>query len=378
MTGQYVPAHGLYANGVDIDPDSDLFTRRLADAGYDCGLAGKLHLGACQHGREEPRLDDGFRVFRWAHDAYAGSSENAYHRWLAARFPDLAARMAAGTDQPGTDGAGWDTLPTDAHYSHWVAEEAIDLLRRSRHRRQPFLFVANFFDAHHGFGAPQEYVDRYDPARLPAPVTRPDELASKPPVLTEASKASYNGHARGFADYTAVETQQVRAAYDAMVMLIDDEVGRILDALDAEGLSATTVVVFTSDHGEMLGDHQLMLKGPFMYDCAVRVPLIVRWPGQTTGGRRSELVQWVDLAPTVLEIAGVPAAPTHQGDSLVGLLRGDRETTGELYDLAADPNELVNLWGDPRAASDRARLHEKLVDVLVATEDRSRERRSDW
>lgn len=419
MTGRYVSSHGLHANGVDISPDEELFSRRLADAGYDCGLVGKFHLGACQHGRSEPRQDDGFRVFRWAHDPYRGSSENAYHRWLKARHPGLYEEACRGDGE-----YNWDTMPTEAHYSHWIGEETIDFLRSSRRQGEPFFFVANFFDPHHGFGAPGEYMARYDPESLPRPVTRDGELESKPPIFTDASKESYGGHARGYAEYTEAELMQTRAAYYAMVSLVDDEVGRILDALDESGLADDTIVVFTSDHGEMLGDHQLMLKGPFMYDCAVRVPLIIRWPGTAEpGSRRSELVQWIDLAPTFLEAAGLDVPAQYQGAGLARLIAGDgagwrdwalcqyrdsghsynppvyvtmlrhdrwklvvhhgppasaRERTGELYDLAADPDELTNLWHDAAHRDTRTELQELLIDVTVATEDRSRARLSHW
>jgi arylsulfatase len=417
MTGQYVSAHGLHANGVDLAPDKELFTKRLADAGYDCGLVGKLHLGSAFAGRTEPRLDDGFRVFRWAHDPYPGSSENAYHRWLRARHPDLYASALE-------DRRKFDTMPTEAHYSRWIGDETIDFLRTDREKDKPFFFVANFFDPHHGFGAPEEYLRRYDDVDLPPLVTRDRELDDKPPIQTEASRESYGGHARGFTSYDEEELHDVRQAYYAMVSLVDDEVGRILGALEDEGLARSTIVVFTSDHGEMLGDHQLMLKGPFMYECAVRVPLVVRWPGVAApGARRDELVQWVDLAPTVLQAAGAGVPAAVQGESLEPLIRGadpawrdwalcqyrdsghpydpavhvtmlrhdrwklvvhhgapasGRPRTGELYDLEADPDELTNLWHDDGARQVRADLQEKLVDVLVAAEDRSAARPAPW
>ncbi|SDS33498.1 sulfatase family protein [Actinopolymorpha singaporensis] len=420
MTGRYVANHGLWANGVGLPDHERLFTRDLADAGYDCGLVGKLHLSACFAGRTERRLDDGFRVFRWAHDPYPGSSENAYHRWLRAAHPELHA-AALDPASPVT----FDTMPTQAHYSRWIGLETQEFLRAGRERDKPFCFVANFFDPHHGFGAPPEYVNRYDPQALSRPVTTPDELATKPAIYTEASKESYAGHAKGFVEYTEAELQQVKAAYYAMVTLVDDEVGRILATLDEEGLTDNTVVVFTSDHGEMLGDHQLMLKGPMMYDCSVRVPLLIRWPGVLpTGERRTELVQWIDLAPTLLEVAGLPPLARGQGASLLPLARGDsgawtrdwalsqyrnsghpydppvhttmlrhdrwklvvhhgepagsRGRTGELYDLAADPHEVTNLWDDPAHATDRLVLQEKLMDVLVATEDRTKPRDAFW
>lgn len=418
MTGKYVHAHGLWANGVGLPSHERLFTRDLADAGYDCGLVGKLHLSACFAGRSERRLDDGFRVFRWAHDPYKGSSENAYHRWLRASHPGLyEAALDKGSD------VTFDSMPTEAHYSHWIGEETISFLRSDRQDDKPFCFIANFFDPHHGFGAPKEYLDRYDPASLSKPITTPDELSTKPPIYTEASQRSYAGHAKGYMEYTAEELQETKQAYYAMVSLVDDEVGRILAALDEAGLADNTIVIFTSDHGEMLGDHQLMLKGPMMYEFAVRVPLLIRWPGQIRAGqRRPELVQWIDLAPTLLEAAGLPPSPAHQGASLLALLDGraewqrdfalceyrdsghpydepvhttmlrhdrwklvvhhrgaaEREHTGELYDLIDDPNELTNLWPDREHRETRLDLYERLLDALVATEDRSASREAYW
>ena len=420
MTGRWPRAHGLWANGVALPEHERLFTQDLSEAGYDCGLVGKLHLAACYGGRTEPRRSDGFRVFRWAHDPYRGSSENQYHRWLKATRPDLyASALADGT------GNAFDEMPTEAHYSRWIGDETIDFLRISRDKDRPFCFIANFFDPHHGFGAPKEYLDRYDPDLLPPPVTHPRELEGKPEVLSEASQWSYAGHARGYASYTDEELREARRAYYAMVTLVDDEMGRTLAALDEEGLAENTLVIFTSDHGEMLGDHQLMLKGPMMYEPAVRVPLILRWPQRLPAGeRRAEPVSWVDLAATILEAAGIPRPTPNQGESLLPLASGthdatwrdwalceyrnsghpyeppvhttmlrhdrwklvvfhgrpatDREHAGELYDLVADPGELHNLWDDPDGRQVRTKLYERLLDVMVATEDRTQPRKAYW
>lgn len=416
MTSRYVHSHGLWANGVALPDSERMFTRDLADAGYDCGLVGKLHLAACAGGRTERRHDDGFRVFRWAHDPSQDSPDNQYHRWLERRFPLLYSQA---------DRIGWGNLPAEAHLTRWTADETIGFLRDGAYGRdadKPFFLVANFFDPHHPFEAPPEYLARYDPGTLPPPVTAPDELATKPPVYAEASKRSYAGHAKGYAEYTPAELLEAKAAYYAMVSFVDDEVGRILDVLDEQGLAGDTIVVFTSDHGELLGDHQLMLKGPMMFDCSVRVPLLVRWPGVIEPGSRfDELVQWIDLAPTFLEAAGLPPMPGQQGSSLLGVVRGEgsrgwalsehrnsshpydpvvhttmlrhdrwklvvhhgspattRDRTGELYDLTADPDELVNLWDDPAYSAERMAMQERLLDILVATEDRSQPREADW
>ncbi|MET4783696.1 sulfatase-like hydrolase/transferase [Glaciihabitans sp. UYNi722] len=419
MTSRYLHNHGLWANGVDISPSEELFTKVLADAGYDCGLVGKFHLGAAQNGRTEPRIEDGFRIFKWAHDPYERNPDNKYHNWLNANFPGLLEEsIARGHD-------AIDKLPTESHYSHWIGEETIEFLRTTREHDKPFCFVVNFFDPHHGFGAPDEYRALYDASSLPAPVTSDDDLTTKPAIYSEASKKSYAGTLPGYQDFTAEEIQEIKAQYYAMVSLLDNEVGRILATLDDEGLGDDTIVVFTSDHGELLGDHQMLLKGPMMFDCSVRVPLILRWNDHLPKNEvREEIVEWIDIAPTLLSFAGVGGLRRGQGRNLAELVQGTdsshprdwalseyrnscipyevpvhttmlrqgdwkvvvhhgepsttRERDGELYNLACDPDELVNLWHVPEALLERIRMEGRLLDVLVATEDRSRERISDY
>lgn len=426
VTGQYVHTHGLWANGVELPSHAPLVSRALAEGGYDCGMIGKMHLASCFSGRTEPRReDDGYGFYRWAHDPSHASSENAYHQWLAEHHPALYEQAKAGGARQRHQAAAFDTLPTEAHYTRWASEMALEFLHDHRDPEQPFFLWLNYFDPHHPFVAPREYLDRYDPEALPDPITAPDELATKPAIQADASRESYAGYARGFADHSYRDIKQIIAAYYAMVTLIDDEMARVLAALDELGLADDTVVIFTSDHGEMLGDHQLLLKGPLLYESAVRVPLIMRWPGQLPAGtRRSELVEWIDLTSTFLDAAGLGPMPAAQGMSLLPLARGNedaegrgwalceyrdsghgydppvhltmlrlgqyklivqhgqpataRSRTGELYDLKADPQELRNLWDDPTAAGIRIDLERFLLDVLVATEDRSQPREAHW
>jgi arylsulfatase len=426
LTGQYVQNHGLWANGVSLPAHQRLFTQNLADAGYDCGLIGKSHLAACFQGRTEPRRDDGFRTFWWAHDPSHGSLENHYHRWLEERFPDLyRTAMANGPGRKGHDAVPFDTMPAEAHYSRWVGEETVRFLREERDPARPFFFMANFFDPHHPFVAPAEYLDRYDPKALPPPIGGPELLANRPAILAEAHRASYAGHARGFVDHTADEIRKIIRAYYAMVSLIDDEVSRILSAITELDLASDTLVIFTSDHGEMLGDYGVLLKGPMFYDGAVRVPLILRWPGQLPEGeRRDAIVEWIDLCTTILDATGTPPLSGDQGHSLLPLARDDsdargrgwalseyrdsghpydppvhatmlrrgqyklvvhhgdpataRPRSGELYDMGSDPKELCNLWDDPDHADIRRDLEAALLDTLVATQDRSQPREAFW
>jgi arylsulfatase A-like enzyme len=198
-----------------------------------------------------------------------------------------------------------------------------------------------------------------------------------------------------------------------MVDLIDKQVGRVLDALEQSGQRDNTIVVFMSDHGEMLGDHGIYLKGPFFYEPAVKVPLIISWPKVIQENVRSlALVELVDLAPTLLNATGKPAQIGMQGRSLWPLLTGqvspdhhradvycehygtthhrsDQESAyatmlrsethklvvthghsvGELYDLREDPNETYNLWNSVNHAEIKMQLMQRLCDRMAWTAD---------
>ena len=189
-------------------------------------------------------------------------------------------------------------------------------------------------------------------------------------------------------------------------------------------MTQNTLVVFSSDHGELLGNHQQLLKGPQLYDDLTHVPLIARWPEQIAAGSIiDELVQWVDLPATFLQAAGCAPGAGVQGESLLPLLAGERKdwrdwalceyrysggitdpfimTTmlrndewkiivwhgspatksprdGELYNLGNDPDELHNLYHDPKYEDVRRRLKVKLLDVMAETEDRSAEQTRFW
>lgn len=437
FTGKYVANHGLYANGVPLPDHQKLFTRTLSDAGYDCGMIGKQHLYPCDTWRTEPRSDDGYRVFEWAHGPNHRALENDYHRWLrktqpevyAEIFPDTGANENAEYGNRAKTGTPIDRVPKEAHYSHWVAERAINFIEHPREDDEPFCLVANFFDPHHPFGAPQEFRDKIDAAAIPEPNTRPDELEDKPAPHKAYSVKSYSGTAPGFQDYTKEQIQEIRAQYWAMIALIDHEVGRILAALEEAGLAEDTLVVFSSDHGEMLGNHQQLLKGPQLYEDLTRVPLIARWPGNISPGITvNELVQWIDLPATFLDAASCAPGTGVQGESLLRLTAEPRnnkskdswrkwalceyrysgfatdplimttmlryedwklivwhgtpatggERDGELYNLTDDPGELQNLFHNPEYVGVRRRLKGVLLDAMAEAEDRTEPQTRCW
>ncbi len=242
------------------------------------------------------------------------------------------------------------------------------------------------------------------------PLRREGELDDKPPHFRQFHEGHMFHEGAGFRDPSALNDEQtrdiIRYTY-GMISLVDENVGRILRTLEETGLAENTVVLFLSDHGELLGDHGLMTKGPFLYDSLFRVPMIWRWPDHWDARNVVEgMCGLVDVAPTLYELAGVEAPVGTQGASMVPVLRGDAprvrdwalvefhsgyrphlklkalvtpehklvhyagQPYGELYDRLGDPGEFVNRYDDPGCRRDRRRLERQLLDALINTEDR--------
>ncbi len=403
LTGRYPRTTGCRQNGQTLPARERLISRMLADAGYACGLAGKQHLASCSDGKVEVRGDDGFAEFHWSHHPQPDWPENEYTQWLAAKGTTWSELYGG----PITDYV-IRGVPTEFHQTTWCAEKAIEFIHR--HRGRPWFFNFNCFDPHHPFDPPPEYLERYDPEEMPLPKIRPGELDDKTTYQRLDHEWAHN-HPGEFhtGAMTDDDHRQVKAAYYAMIELIDEEVGRMLAALEETGQRDNTLVIFMSDHGEMLGDHGLYFKGPHFYEAAVRVPLIVSWPGRFAAGLQvSGLVELVDLVPTLLEACELNTSPGVQGRPLSALLSGDADPAhhrdyvyceyynawthkrsygtmmrtadkkivvyhgieeGELYDLQTDPDEFDNLYFSDRHAALRQRLLKQAFDASVFTMD---------
>lgn len=441
LTGRYPGnVRGCMNGNEEWGEGAPLVTALLAESGYDCGLSGKFHLAGA-HGREEPRpQNDGYRVFHWSHDPQDRyPSGHAYADWLAAQGYSLRDLR----EDPAS-------IPPDLHQTTWCTDRAIEFLSEKR-RKGPWLMSVNVFDPHSPFDPPQEYRERYNPSKMPDPLFRQSDLTTQPEI-----PGDFQNKSRPPQEFNA---REVVAAYYAMIELIDENVGRLLAALEETGQRENTVIIFTSDHGEMLGDHGLLLKGCRFYEGLVRVPLIISWPGhlplkeepqaeeipeeeeseiergvdncEPEGKPESELeestpapagfvsnalVELVDIAPTLLELAGLPVPPRMQGRSLLPILRGElppnhhrdfvrcefyqalnpdvpgREQyegsyatmyrdsrhkivvyhghqQGELYDLENDPGEFENLWNNPAHADLRFDLMRRNFDALAFAVD---------
>jgi arylsulfatase len=422
MTGRYPRTTRCRANGQAIPDDEKLISRLLADEGYTCGLAGKLHLSPCHPSvtsATERRIDDGFHQFFWSHHPMSEWPTNEYTQWLQSKGKQFKAPLMEGSQyvQIGPD--------AEDHQTTWCAEKAIQFIETNANYKHPWFFIANMFDPHHPFDPPKDYLDRYLDRLddIPLPNYVEGELDHKPEYQRIDREGAYG--TKGYlpaSQMTERDHRLLRASYWAMVDLIDDQVGRIMESLERSGQLDNTIVIFMSDHGELLGDHGMYLKGPHFYEVSVRVPLIVSWPARMSGGRRiSSLVELVDLAPTLIEAAGLPIYPGMQGKSLWPLLtgqikddsvhrsdiycesydanfkHGDRgawatmvrtdrhklvvyhnDEIGELYDLEQDSNETANLWNDSAYVSIKLELMRRLCDRMAYTVDPLPPRVAPW
>ncbi|MGC9336452.1 MAG: sulfatase family protein, partial [Anaerolineae bacterium] len=292
-------------------------------------------------------------------------------------------------------------IPTAYHQTTWCANEAIAFMREPR--QGPWLLSINPFDPHPPFDPPQEYLQMFDPEAMPEPRFTTHELQ------TQQAYAGIDHQTASLVDPDTYDSRGMIAAYHAQIALLDHNVGRMLDTLCETGQDRNTIVIYTSDHGEMLGDHGLLWKGCRFYEGAVHVPLIISWPGHFPAGKCTGLVELIDLVPTILEITGLDLPHDVEGESLLALLRQDDERAhhrtavrceyhdaldlpnashanmlfdgryklviyhghevGELYDLADDPDEFENLWLDQKTIDTKQRLMRQMLDALMLPTD---------
>ncbi len=402
LTGRYPAAHRVFRNGDTAFPPGEVPVSRLfAEAGYHCGLIGKLHLAA-PVGGTEARVEDGYRTWRWSFSPRpedGTSAHNDYHHWLREKGVD-AAELYAEVDAFLGPGA-----PAALHQTTWAAEEAAAFIHR--HRGEPWFLSVNPFAPHHPFDPAPEYLERYDAESLPDPLFRESDLARQPafkkiqhntveaidPTVRlpgDGDPIRFDGRWENCLTVGHYYGRDVKAAYYAMIEQLDWALGELVAALEQTGQRENTIVLYTSDHGELLGDHGLIFKGCRFFEGAVRVPLVIAWPaGFARGVVSPALVEEIDLAPSLLDAAGLVVPPYMQGISLAPILRGEGDPGAhkarvichfnrsdddpavamaerthatmtfdgrhklvvyhghdlyELFDLEADPGEFENLW----------------------------------
>jgi len=392
LTGMYPSTIHACINGNDRWAEAaPLITKTLADIGYDCGLVGKFHLSSAM--AHEPELrpkDDGYRRFWYSHAPHQGIGKgNQYTDWLTSIGQDYRKLKKK-----------YGYIPAKWHQTTWCADKAIEFMKEKY--KGTWLCSVNIYDPHGPFDPPQEYVDRFDVNSLPEPLFRESDLAAQQRLAAVHFQTKVRRPAYPDAKLTL-------AKYWAQIELIDENVGRMLDALEQTDQRENTLIIFTSDHGEMAGDHGLNKKGCRFYEGLVRVPLIFSWPGRIKQGLRSNaLVELVDIAPTLLELTGLGVPESMQGRSLQQILEGKADPakhrdfvrcvyykvldgpesyatmirtskyklvnyhghqTGELFDMTKDPHEFENQWDNPDYTAVRFDMMKRSFDALAFAVD---------
>ena len=456
LTGRMPSVHGVRANGTPLSRRATTFVDVLREGGYATALVGKSHLQnmtgrpplwpaaderlAREAWPPEPGAYDDEWAPRWRDDPAAelhlpfygfeavdlvidhgDTAGGHYRRWLEQNHPEVAAltgpEHALATDyELAKARQAWRTrVPEELSTTSWIADRTIDRLRGWAKGDQPFFVQCSFPDPHHPFNPPGRYWDMYDPADMALPASFHYQ-GPKPPHVSWLHQQRDAGravkHTPAVFACTEREAREAIALNYGSISHIDDAIGRILAELDRLGLADNTVVVFTSDHGDFFGDHQLLWKGPLHYDSIVRVPFVWADPQNPAPARSGDLCSAVDFAPTVLARAGL--APFHgmQGQSLLPAIQHGQPVArtevlieeegqrvmfgfpnrvrmrtlrtaewrlslyqgadwGELYDLTQDPAECVNRWDDPACAQIRAELTLRLAQQMIASTEES-------
>jgi len=443
LTGQYPSNHGCWTVGVKLPQTAPSVARILADNGYNTAALGKMHFqpgdpssgktseeagnygrnehdfdtwGGPYYGFQKAQLSIGHTINTLAHGLH-------YGKWLEKHGVDI--KKYWNDAQPGVrketkwEDTLWE-LPLEYHNSVWTADITIDYLREQASSDAPFFAWTSFQDPHDPYRVPNPYHDRYKPEDVLPLVKRKGEINDKPPHY----KQFFNGtdpswlfdmegdfrsvpggyeFASAAKDFPEYRHKIWNACVYGMVNLIDDQIGRILETLEDLEMADDTIVVFTSDHGDYMGNHHFWFKG-LHYEDVIRIPLLVRWPEMSnTSERMSSLVSLIDLAPTFMEAAGIGIPAEMDGKSMMPLLKAevDRirefcvvenrctrttlyaqtiveedckatfyegEEYGELFDLKNDPDEFTNLWEDAGYQSRRFQMLLKLLGERMRCE----------
>ena len=421
FTGRYPGTVCVRGMGI-LPPAETTFPELLRRGGFRTAAFGKVHLTPEQYTRAQlqtdvptldwrpfardaelsPIPDDPFKQ-NYGFETYVGCEDilhGNFHVWLAQKHPDLLDRKPEPLTAAGPGDLFISPYPSAAHPTTFIAEQTEQFIRAQTSQAPPWFTFCSFIAPHHPFEAPADQIARYDFDRIPLPARKGGVAAAfiPPPASTAISE---------FDRYSADIQRRIVLHYLASISLIDDGVGRLLAALEATGQADRTIIVFVADHGEFLGNHGLLRKPSLHYDETLRVPLLIRLPGQTTGRRESGLVELTDVHPTLLGLLGLPvnagvqgrdwSSPLQTGGAIgrediysdmfdiapqrfgqlsgpymaVQTLRTERwklniyptagQQYGQVFDLQADPDESQNLYADPAYRSTREQLLWRLV-----------------
>lgn len=327
LTGRYCSSLGIGQNGIPFPEDAVSINNILKPYGYHSAQIGKLHfLPHSNRNHKDPTSTYGFDTFILSDEP--GCYNDAYLKWIELFDPDMIEKAAVGIpllerskdygELPKTNKPRKFSKPyifeaeEDLTHSSFVASETCKFLK-TRKGKEPFFAIAGFFAPHPPLNPPERFVEMYNLEDMPLP-----KISESDPVKPNLDKDTFNS------------IKKIRLYYIALVSHVDDCVGRILNTLKKTGLDENTIVIFTSDHGENLGDHKRGGKGLPGFDTVIRVPFIIKYPDIIEPGTSTkELVEAVDIVPTLLDFCGVQTPRYVQGKSVASLLEGKQKVHRE-------------------------------------------------
>jgi len=307
MSGQFPATHGLagYQSGLEWNPPATL-PGELAKAGYQTVLCGRsMHLHPAR------------KRYGFDHMVIHCLGDSDYDNWLARHAPPgHGGARGAGITHNDWTARPWH-LPENLHYTNWTVTQAEELLR-TRDPSCPYFLVVSFVAPHPPLVPPAFYFDRYLRANLPAPAIGDWATPPGKNVPVHSPAINLTGEAR----------RSMLAGYFGLINHVDDQIRRILNPVE-QLVDDNTVILFTSDHGEMLGDHYLFRKS-LPYEGSARIPFLIQGPGLPSNQVLDHPVCLEDIMPTVLDLAGVKIPASVDGQSVVPLLTG-KPTTWRPY-----------------------------------------------
>lgn len=419
FTGMYPRNHGMWTNGLLLSHEVRTIANELQDRGYQTASFGKLHFTPCggdagnlESTKYWERKGDSFDFngpywgFEHVELTIGHTSPVAhYGRWF---------RQNGGTEDMlkvkkdcEDHDSGVRDMPAKLHDSSFVGDRTVNFIKNMRDKTKPFFALASFPDPHHPFNPPREISQKYSYDNIIEPIGGIEDLKTRPAHYMEHFKGGWHrkGHVKeGHPNGITIEQRNARIAHTyAMVDLIDQNVGKIIEALESEGLLKDTIVIFTSDHGELLGDHGLWKKGPFFYNGLVNIPLIIAG-ADIKPNISDNLVSSIDIYPTIFELLGFDSPEYVNGISqkphlydkaqvprdkcLIeyrnGYGKNDcsskvlvtkdykyvryQDGECELTDLKNDPYEKVNIAKDKSAQPIIEEMNQILLDEILKTE----------
>jgi len=366
ISGMYVHEHQGWTNHSTLNMDIKTFPDVLLEAGYKTKAIGKMHFAPTY-------LNVGFEEMILSEQDGPGRWDDDYHRELMENnlVDELDLEDQRGEYRKNAPGEYWESLgskatnlPDEFYSTDWISAKAMETIESWDESGN--MLMIGYVKPHHPFDPPQKWIDMYDPA----------ELEILPGWIEEPLDYDIDQHKGYFKNIELTEEslRKSMAYYYASITQIDYEVGRMIQLLKDKGQYDNTMIIFTSDHGEHLGYHHQILKGGFLYESIMKVPLIVKYPGGDHAGTVSEkLVSNVDIGPTILEVSGSATPETMTGQSLKdasfsreyvfahnwlgaqGMARShqykliqNRKGKSLFFDLDADPLEMNNLYDDSR------------------------------